>query len=155
MMQPALIGGVVIGVTSAMPLLNLLNCACCALVIGGGLLSAFLYFKDQPPRPDVPYGDAALLGLMSGAVGAVVGTLLSIPIQLAMSAIGLNQMAQLEELMRNQDLPPGVAGLLGGLVGGGISIVALLISLFFSLVVYSIFAMIGSMIGAAVFAKKA
>ena len=36
---PALIGGVFLGITSALPILHYINCACCALVIGGGILA--------------------------------------------------------------------------------------------------------------------
>ncbi|MCP4654364.1 MAG: hypothetical protein GY856_02985, partial [bacterium] len=103
-LQPALIGGAALGVASAIPFLNCLNCACCALVIGGGFLAAYLYLKDCPPAPEARYGDAATLGLLAGVFGAVVGTLLSIPFRLFFS--GMGDMGQLEELLGNFDMPP-------------------------------------------------
>jgi len=43
MLKPALISGVAFGVAGAIPVINWINCACCALIIGCGFLSAFLY----------------------------------------------------------------------------------------------------------------
>ena len=154
MMQPALIGGVALGVASQIPLLNLLNCACCILVIGGGLLAAFLFFREEPPQAQTPYGDGAILGLLTGVIGAIVGTIVSIPVQLALGAMGMGHMKQIEEALRNADLPPAATGLLSGLMGGGLSIASIIIGFFFSLVIDSLFAMIGGLIGAAVFARK-
>ena len=38
-LQPALLGGVVIGVLSALPVINVANC-CCAWILFGGALAA-------------------------------------------------------------------------------------------------------------------
>ncbi len=38
-MQPALIGGVILGVLSAVPFVNALNCLCCLWVIAGGVVA--------------------------------------------------------------------------------------------------------------------
>ena len=152
--QPALIGGVALGVASAIPILNCLNCACCAIAIGGGFLAAFLYLKDQPPTAEAPYGDGALLGLMAGVIGAVVATVVSIPFQLLQGAIGFKpDLSQLEEQLG--DLPPEAADFLRSMVeGGGFSVMAILMAFFFYLVLFSIFAMIGAIIGVAVLHKQ-
>ena len=46
-LQPALLGGVTIGVLSALPVINLANC-CCAWILFGGALSAYLMQQGHP-----------------------------------------------------------------------------------------------------------
>src|SRR5256714_13853431 len=69
-MKPALIGGVVLGILSAIPFVNLPNLCCCAWAIAGGILAAHLYIKASP-APVRP-GDGAVLGVLAGGVGAVL-----------------------------------------------------------------------------------
>lgn len=155
-LQPALIGGVALGVASAIPFLNCLNCACCALAIGGGFLAAALYFKDATPSPEPPYGDAAVLGALAGVIGAFTATIVSIPIQLLTASLGFKpDVSQLEEAFEGQDIPPFVQNMLENMFSGGIAIGAILIGLMMNLVLFTIFAMIGAIIGVAVFNKKA
>src|SRR5918995_4891205 len=81
-LQPALLGGVAIGVLSALPVVNIGNFCCCAWVLLGGVLAAYLMQQNHPAP--VAAGDGALVGLMAGAIGAVVGSLLAIPISMVM-----------------------------------------------------------------------
>jgi hypothetical protein len=155
-LKPALIGGVLLGIMSAVPLVNLVNCACCAWVIGGGLVASYLYFKDG--RAGVsPWGDSILLGLLTGVIGAATSTLITIPLSLlGGGAAGLaSAMEELRGRLAEQgDVPPQLDQLLGAVGGAGIGCVGLGLMLGFSLVIYSIFATVGSLIGAALFAKK-
>jgi len=77
MLKPALISGVAFGVAGAIPVINWINCACCALIIGCGFFAAYLYSKDSRSA-GVPFqpGNGATVGLVSGLVyGAVSGVL--------------------------------------------------------------------------------
>ncbi len=155
-LKPALIGGVLLGTTSAIPFLNLLNCACCAWVILGGLAASYLYWKDAPRIPS-PWGDSILLGLATGGIGAVVTTLVGIPLRMMMGgAAGIGAaMDQLRSRLGDQDLPPQVAEMLGSMSGSAaVGCVGTAIAFVMSLVVFSIFATVGSLIGTALFAKK-
>lgn len=156
-LQPALLGGLALGVASAIPLVNCANCLCCAWAIAGGFLAAYLYFKDQPGYPQPPYGDAAILGAMTGAVGAVVTLIISIPIQLAASSMGFeNDPEQLREAFEQFELPveyqDTAIQLLSGSGAGGM--MALLVTFAFQLVAFGVFAILGALIGVAVFQKK-
>lgn len=151
-MKPALIGGAALGVASSIPVLNLANCACCALVIGGGVLASYFYTKDAPPAPAPAYGDALLLGALTGVFGALISTMLSIPMTLLTSSMGVWE--GIADALREADLPPEALELIDSLGSGGFALGALLIGLVFNLVIYSIFAGIGAMIGAAIFNKK-
>jgi hypothetical protein len=120
------------------------------LVLGGGALSSYLYQKDFPthlPRPTM--GDGALLGLLAGVVGAVVDTLVTIPI--AMLGIGAGQTQSLIEMVRdNPEIPPEVVGLMENLLAGGAVGIGLVISFIFTLVIFSIFGTLGGLLGMAI-----
>lgn len=78
--QPALIGGVVLGLLSAIPFVNLGNLCCCLWVIGGGALAANLYIKKSPTPVSV--GEGAVVGLLAGLVGAFVALVIGVPLNL-------------------------------------------------------------------------
>jgi hypothetical protein len=78
--QPAFIGGLVMGVLSALPLVSAGNLCCCLWVVCGGGVAAYLLQQNQS-SPITP-GDGALVGLLAGLIGAVVQMLVGIPIGL-------------------------------------------------------------------------
>src|SRR5687768_17675320 len=81
-LQPALLGGVTIGVLSALPVINLANC-CCAWILFGGALSAYL-MQQNHPEP-IQIGDGAIAGLLAGVIGAFVWVIVSVPISAMMA----------------------------------------------------------------------
>ena len=155
-MTPALIGGASLGVASGIPFINLANCACCAWVIGGGVLAAYLWQKNAAPSPAPPYGDGILLGLLTGVVGIVVSSIVSLPFTLMGAAAGgFGSLEQIEEAFGDQQIPPALQQAFEAMGGAGIGIGSVLIGLIFGLVIYPIFAAIGATIGTALFHKKA
>lgn len=165
-MRPSLLGGVALGVSMGLvglisalaPMLGCLGCAaCCALPPGAGFLASFLYLKDAPPAPEKPYGDGAVLGLMAGVFGAVVGTIVSIPVQFLQRSLGLMpDVDQLVGQMQDANVPPEVVDLMQKLMPSaeGFSIVALVLGFFISLLVYGVLSLIGGIVGVAVLAKQ-
>lgn len=154
-LQPALIGGAVLGVLSAVPFVNALNCLCCLWVIAGGLLAAYLY-QNKSPVP-VQYGDGAVLGLLTGVVGAIVEAIISIPLQLLGLGLAAGAMQEyLRELESNPDVPPEFIEFLRSFMSdGGIAATGIAYGLLFHLVIFAIFATIGAIIGVAIFQKRA
>ena len=153
MLKPALIGGVLLGILSSLPLVNLFNCVCCAWVIGGGILAAYLYVKDSPVP--VTLGRGVALGLLTGLIGAIVNGLFWIPLFLLGSRTGrgLSQIRQALEQLPN--MPPEALDRLRALSErGGINVFFFAILFVFILVTYSIVAMLGGAIGVAVFEKR-
>ena len=65
--QPALIGGLVMGVLSALPIVAAGNLCCCLWIISGGVVAAYLLQQNQS-APVTP-GDGALVGLLAGMAG--------------------------------------------------------------------------------------
>ncbi|MFQ5740516.1 MAG: hypothetical protein ACE5JX_16035 [Acidobacteriota bacterium] len=153
---PVLIGGTFLGVTSALPLLQLLNCACCMLVLSGGILASFMYVRKYPPHlPQPTFADGALLGALAGAVGAVVDTLVEIPLSFIKGHIlGLGFEDELGNLLANQDIPPALRNLLEGMISGGFSLGLILVGFLFSLVIFTLFGAIGGVVGIALFGKR-
>src|SRR5687767_1736426 len=77
-LKPALAGGLALGILSAIPIVNFVNCICCLWVLAGGGLTAYLLNQQRPGR--LTYGDGAFGGVIAGLVGAVVATIISIPV---------------------------------------------------------------------------
>ncbi len=74
--QPALVGGVIAGILSVIPIVNLGNCCFCAwLVLGGAIASKMLI--DRTPRR-VRSGEGAQVGLMAGLVATGIYLVLSV-----------------------------------------------------------------------------
>jgi len=146
-LQPALWGGVFIGVLSALPLVNLGNCCCCLWVLVGGGLAAYLRQQSLPYQ--IAAAEGALVGLMAGVLGAVVSTVVSIPMQMAVGPI---QQDLIERMMsRNPDMPPELRDALGRATSRS---GAWIIGLIATLIIYPVFALLGGLIGAAMFKKN-
>jgi hypothetical protein len=74
-LKPALFGGIVVGLLSAIPFVN--SC-CCLWAIAGGALAVYLYVKGS--QTPVSTGEGAMLGALAGAVGTVIYIILGIPL---------------------------------------------------------------------------
>ena len=77
-LKPALIGGVFIGLLSVIPFVSAANICCCLWAILGGMLATYLYVKNSPMPASA--GDGAVLGVIAGAIGAVIHFVIGIGI---------------------------------------------------------------------------
>jgi len=144
--QPALLGGLFIGVLSSLPVVNLANC-CCLWVLAGGALVVYLQ-QQQTPLP-VETGNAAIGGLIAGAVGGV----LVCAVQLVWMQFAGPAMfeSMRSEMASNPQMPPQAIQMMEKFMqGGGLSI------LMFAMIVplFAVFAMLGSLLGLLFFRKK-
>src|SRR5258705_5511305 len=145
-LQPALFGGLFIGVLSALPIINIGNC-CCLWVLGGGVLATYL-MQQNHPYP-VAAADGALVGLLAGLLGGLLGALLSIPVEMMMGPI---QKQMLERILSsNQDIPEETKRMLENMNVGAL---AIMVKLVFSVVIGAVFGMLGGLLGVAIFKKK-
>jgi hypothetical protein len=146
-LQPALWGGLFIGVLSALPIVNAGNCCCCLWVLVGGALAVYLRQQSTPYQIDAAEG--ALVGLMAGAIGGVVGSLLSIPFQMMSGPMQQEWMERI--LSSNPDVTPEMRDMVERLTAAsGLRVVGMIVSV----VVYSIFGVLGGLIGVAVFKRN-
>jgi hypothetical protein len=78
--QPVLVGALVMGVLSALPLISVGNVCCCLWVICGGIAAAYVLQQGQV-EPITP-ADGAFVGFLAGLAGAVVYVIVSLPIDI-------------------------------------------------------------------------
>ncbi|HMF58591.1 MAG TPA: hypothetical protein VK619_19755 [Pyrinomonadaceae bacterium] len=152
-MQPAIIGGVVLGLLSAIPFVNIVNACCCGWAVLGGMLAGYLYIKGS--QTPVTTGEGAKVGVIAGAIGAVIYVVVGLPLGLlsgqAMMAMitSMIQNANPEqgELLRRQmeiqqNMPMGTRILTA--IPGTLFVAALIIG----------FATIGGLLAVAIFEKR-
>ena len=148
-LQPALLGGVTIGVLSALPVINLANC-CCAWILFGGALSAYL-MQQNHPEP-IMIGDGAIVGLLAGVIGAFVWVIVSVPISMMMAPF---QSEIANRAMRDAaDMAPELRGIFENLSGAPVIGIGLILSFFVMLCVSSVVGMVGGLFGAWMFKKQ-
>jgi hypothetical protein len=139
--QPALLGGLFIGVLSSLPVLNY---CCCLWVIVGGMLTAYL--QQQRRTEPVEAGEAALGGLIAGLVGAVIALAVS-----AVLAQSVDVQQQLQSLFEEMQLPLEMRDRVSGLLDGP---ALLLLSAAIWLPVYAVFGLVGALLGSAIFRRR-
>ncbi len=76
-LKSAVWGGLFIGVITGVPVLNLINCFCCVGVIGGGILSVYLYRGSLEEDQVMSMSDGVAVGLLAGILGAFIGAILN------------------------------------------------------------------------------
>jgi len=151
-------GGVAMGVLSALPIISAGNLCCCLWVVSGGVLAAYLFQQDRT-APITP-ADGALVGLLAGLVGALVQSLVSIPVDLL---IGPFEQTIRQRVLEMGSLPPevrdlleryGRGGVTGGTMGAAIYIISRLIGLMAGLFIGGMFSTLGGLLGALIFKKQ-
>ena len=147
-LQPAFWGGLFIGVLSALPFIGGLNWCCCLWVVVGGALTTYL-LQERSMTP-VTAGDAAIAGLVAGAIGAVVGSVLSPAVALVTGMTVRDQLDQIERALT--DLPPEAAEVLVQLRDVPAAF-WFLVSFVVVLVIYPIFSVLGALLGVAMFRR--
>lgn len=154
MLRPALWGALVIGVLSGLPVVSIGNCCCCAWVVSGGMIAAYL-LQTNTPTP-ITMGDGALVGLLAGLFGAVVNLVVSVPINLVLGPVGERALkGVLQQLAESQpDMPENVRQMFDNLGSTGFSIATVLMGFVMMLVMGAIFASLGGLLGAFFFKKK-
>jgi hypothetical protein len=147
-LQPALFGGLFIGVLSALPFVNAANCCCCLWVIAGGVLAAYL--RQQNAVHGIPASEGALVGLMAGFIGGIVAVVLAIPMQ-ALTGPMQDQFIE-RVLSSNPDMPPEFRDMVTRASTGGAVRAA---GMVFTIIIDTVFGMLGGLLGVAMFKKNA
>lgn len=112
--MPAVLGGVFIGVLSALPIVQLCNC-CCLWIVGGGALAAYLEQQHNQAIP-IKVMQGARTGLLAGIVGAFVWLVVTQLLDVVLAPL---QARIVSEVLRNaRDLPPEVQSWLESIEAG-------------------------------------
>jgi hypothetical protein len=131
-LKPALLGGLIVGVLSAIPFINY---CCCIWSIGGGALAAYIYIKGSPVP--VTTGDGAVVGGLAGVVGGILYLIIGLPIAL------LFGMAAIQQQLTRSGVELPISGFLFAVVAG-----------IFVAVILAVLATVGGLIGVAIFEKR-
>lgn len=145
--QPALVGGLVVGVLSALPIISAGNLCCCLWATSGGAVAAYVLQQNRPAP--IGQGDGALVGLLAGLVGALVYLVVSIPIAFLIAPM---ERVLMERISSSGNMPPEFREYARTYVGGGVGVA---IGFAVMLVVGSIFSTLGGLLGAMFFRKEA
>ncbi len=144
-LQPALIGGVVLGVlaivTSLVPV-PMASWCCCLWGILGGALAVYMYVKRSPVP--VRTGDGAILGLLAGGIGALIYILIAFPLTYFTVDPDLVQ-AQIEERMRGQGQQFDIRPYWG---------LFLFLIMFLFGIALTVLSLVGGLIGVPIFEKR-
>ena len=149
MIRSAALGGLFIGVLSALPIVGAANCCCCLWIVSGGALAAYLDVQQKDRT--LTGGEGAAVGALAGMIGAFVW----LPI-VAMIAVVLGplQQAFLEQMARNaRDMPPEAREILEAMSGGRTA-ASYAVLFVFQLVIGTLFAAVGGVLAAAYFKKE-
>ena len=151
---PALYGGIIMGLISSIPFLNLVNCLCCAGVLLGGFLAVMFYKKNfTPDSPPFNSADCLAVGAMAGVVGAFVGTILSL---IFAAIFGDVARELLLNLLKNSSLqlPPDLLDKIEESIREGRSGFRMVFQFGSSLVIDTIFGLLGGLIGYSILKPK-
>jgi uncharacterized membrane protein YagU involved in acid resistance len=121
-------------------------------ILLGGAAAAVMVSRQR--ASGVSYGDGAFAGVLSGLVGAVIGTV----VQMAFHAIAArffeSQQQEFEQMIRQLGIEGPARDLLLRVLSGEVSIVTVIITFVSSLLLYSLFAMIGGILAIAILNKR-
>ncbi len=153
--RPALIGGAVMGVLSALPIVSAGNICCCLWVVTGGLVASYVFQQNQT-APISP-SDGALVGLLGGIFGALIHTAVSIPIDIVVGPMQRALMQRLIDMTGNMpsDLRDMFERFGNRQTSGAFFIVGHIVGMMFWLCIGGVFSTLGGLLGAAIFKKPA
>jgi len=146
MFVPALIGGVIAGILSGIPIVN---CLCCLWIIGGGILAAYFLAKESPIV--LTAGDGAIVGIFTGIIAAFVEIIIDIPFRAVNEKIIQGMMDRFSQYY--EEIPSGWESWMeGGNFEG--SVIWSFLGLVVSIVIFSALGALGGIIGISLFGKK-
>jgi len=151
MLKPALLGGLVMGVLSALPGVSLGNCCCCAWLVTGGFIAAYV-LQSNTPQP-ITMGDGALVGLLAGLFGAIVNMIVSVPMNMLTGPFQRQLVQRFADAQ--PDLPENVRQMVDNMSIGAVSVIGTVMAFFMMLILGAVFSSIGGLLGAFFFKKKA
>ena len=131
-LKPALVGGLIAGILSIIPIVS--TC-CCIWAALGGVLASFMYIKNSPTR--VTTGEGAVVGILTGVIGSLIYVIIQVPLALLLG------FASMEDALRRSGLEVPLSGM---------ALMAL--SVFLVIVLILIFSTIGGLVGVPIFEKR-
>lgn len=147
-LRPAIIGGVVLGILSAIPFINWVNLCCCAWAIAGGVLAANMYVKSSatPVQP----ADGAMVGALAGLIGGAIYVIIGVPLNYVVGGAAASALSGLAASMN----PEQAEAIRMQMATQGGSLIGAFFKGILGAIVITIFSTIGGLIGVAIFEKR-
>jgi hypothetical protein len=147
--QPALLGGLFIGVLSVLPFVGAANICCCLWGVTGGILT--VYLQQQRQEAPVDTVNAVLGGLIAGLIGGLIFVISMLFTMDPSDPARQDEMMRTMERILGEGVSPEVRDQMTAFANssmfraamGGIW-----------LLTFAVFTMVGSLIGVALFRKK-
>ncbi|MBN1755735.1 hypothetical protein JW877_05930 [bacterium] len=143
----SLLGGLVLGLLSSIPYLNMGNIFCCLWVVLGGALAAYLFWGESKR---ITSGQGAFAGFLAGMWGALVSAILNTVMWTFLSETYMSKMFR---IFQDQDIPAESMEIINRIFQGNPVIIGA-ITLVSNLIINAIFATLGGLICAAILKKK-
>ena len=143
-----LVGALVMGVLSALPLFSAGNICCCLWVLSGGAAAAYVLQQGQP-EPITP-ADGAFIGFLSGLAGAVVYFVIALPVDLTIGPMEREMMRRVFENMGGTEGFRNYAERADAVAAPTRAFVGFVMMLFLG----AIFSTVGGLLGALMFKKQ-
>lgn len=135
-LKPALLGGLLVGLPSAvLSVVPIASCCCCLWSIAGGVLAGFLYIKSS--QTPVSVGEGAIVGGLAGAVGGIIYLIIAVPLSLVFG------MAAMTEQLNRTGVEVPISGFLLMIVAGIVTAVFL-----------AVLATLGGLLAVPIFEKR-
>ncbi len=158
---PVLIGALAMTATAVIPVLNIVNCLCCAGIMGGAVLGVWFYKKNFPPDLPFTVGAGAVIGALSGLLGGILTAVVQALELGAFSGSFSSQWeVQIREIMEQMEIQgqdPATTEQIRQFLETLMSSPGLFILLMFgaSVVVFVVFGLLGGIIGGNFFKTRA
>jgi hypothetical protein len=150
-LQPAVMGGAFMGVLSALPFISYFNACCCLWLVVGGLIATWLMQQNHPYS--IATADGALVGLLAGVFGALIGTIVQVLLAPLQRELDLYMFGRFAEMMG--EVPPMVSEVIEQRrTGPAMTLASAVGGFILMMIIAPIFSMLGGLLGAAVFRKK-
>ncbi len=150
-LQPALLGGLVLGLGSVIPYVSFGNLCCCGWGIVGGALTAFLLIRRSPVLP-ISKGDGASAGALAGVVGSLIYLIIGVPLSLLQWNSIVAQMEQRADNVQDAATREMMTQIFATMQNHPV-LIALAVWLVFAIVGIGV-ASLGGLIGVAMFEKR-
>jgi len=123
-------------------------------VLAGGGIAALLLSKQQSARR-LTFGDGAFAGVSSGLFGAMIATLISIPVKWLGAEMIASQQDAVDKMFRDvPEIQGPMLDLLKRVLSPEISAVTVLTTFVTDLIIYALFAMIGGILTVALLERR-
>jgi hypothetical protein len=145
LLKPAFLGGIALGVLSALPLVN----CCCLLWLGGGGMLA-VYLLRQEFWGEITPSLGAKVGFLTGMIGALFWQILELPISYITSP---QRIQQIQDLLQNRNIPSELLERVLSLMGDPFNPFVLVIGIVFKAVACGILTTLGGILGSSLWSK--